>query len=310
MKHLSIKKQYLLKFALVTLIPLLVIAVIFYIIHLRTVEDDVIELEYYRLEQAQQILDAQIREMYEISVMVKTDQRLFPANLRNDIFMQASVKDILLKHNATNKLAENIQLYYRDFDGVYSHEGFTSFDIYLKMRYDISDTEREKLKQFIVSCTSPGFHPLTVERQKYLVFFYPVQYHRNTSYITLFYLIPESNLKNSLSRYRQGENDIYTMILDKDGEIVYSDVAPEKVFSENMISAHSRRNLYEGEISGEEYTFMSVVSDYNGWRYVLTLPTNALLSGVRQQRLLIVQIVPSKSMQIRNFLLFCIKHLI
>ncbi|MDO4828074.1 MAG: hypothetical protein Q4B19_01735, partial [Clostridia bacterium] len=76
MSGITLKKQYIFKFILVMLLPLVTAEAIFYTLHVRSVEKDAVKLIEYRLAQSQQLVDARVKELMEIAVRVRADSRL------------------------------------------------------------------------------------------------------------------------------------------------------------------------------------------------------------------------------------------
>ena len=68
MSGITLKKQYIFKFILVMLLPLVTAEAVFYTLHVRSVEKDAVKLIEYRLAQSQQLVDARVKELMEIAV--------------------------------------------------------------------------------------------------------------------------------------------------------------------------------------------------------------------------------------------------
>ena len=85
MSGITLKKQYIFKFILVMLLPLVTAEAVFYTLHVRSVEKDAVKLIEYRLAQSQQLVDARVKELMEIAVRVRADSRLRIDSLENDI---------------------------------------------------------------------------------------------------------------------------------------------------------------------------------------------------------------------------------
>ena len=162
-QKISLKKQYIIKFILLMLLPLLLIEIAFYTIHLRTIQDDAVNLWKYRLERAQDALDLRIKELFKIAVKVRNDNRLLISTIMTDSYLRTELKNILHSHNTVNKLCDNIQIYYRDLNGVYSHDGFTQIQPLLYNKYDLDDMYAQEFNLILNSTVQsvmgvfPGF---------------------------------------------------------------------------------------------------------------------------------------------------------
>ena len=62
MSGITLKKQYIFKFILVMLLPLVTAEAVFYTLHVRSVEKDAVKLIEYRLARHQRARHAQARE--------------------------------------------------------------------------------------------------------------------------------------------------------------------------------------------------------------------------------------------------------
>ena len=156
MSGITLKKQYIFKFILVMLLPLVTAEAVFYTLHVRSVEKDAVKLIEYRLAQSQQLVDARVKELMEIAVRVRADSRLRIDSLENDIHLRIQATTLLSAHNATNKLCQNIQIYYQPMDGVYSHEGFTGTEAFLKRRCRLSDEDAASLLDVLRHAVLPA----------------------------------------------------------------------------------------------------------------------------------------------------------
>ena len=175
MSGITLKKQYIFKFILVMLLPLVTAEAVFYTLHVRSVEKDAVKLIEYRLAQSQQLVDARVKELMEIAVRVRADSRLRIDSLENDIHLRIQATTLLSAHNATNKLCQNIQIYYQPMDGVYSHEGFTGTEAFLKRRCRLSDEDAASLLDVLRHCVYNRVERVSIEGTDCLVFLFPIQ---------------------------------------------------------------------------------------------------------------------------------------
>ena len=189
-QKISLKKQYIIKFILLMLLPLLLIEIAFYTIHLRTIQDDAVNLWKYRLERAQDALDLRIKELFKIAVKVRNDNRLLISTIMTDSYLRTELKNILHSHNTVNKLCDNIQIYYRDLNGVYSHDGFTQIQPLLYNKYDLDDMYAQEFNLILNcnGCFSGIFRSndsvfISASVQQYAILFNVIffdSYNRNT----------------------------------------------------------------------------------------------------------------------------------
>ena len=75
MSGITLKKQYIFKFILVMLLPLVTAEAVFYTLHVRSVEKDAVKLIEYRLAQSQQLVDARVGATKDDLVMLDWLQR-------------------------------------------------------------------------------------------------------------------------------------------------------------------------------------------------------------------------------------------
>ena len=288
-QKISLKKQYIIKFILLMLLPLLLIEIAFYTIHLRTIQDDAVNLWKYRLERAQDALDLRIKELFEIAVKVRNDNRLLISTIITDSYLRTELKNILHSHNTVNKLCDNIQIYYRDLNGVYSHDGFTQIQPLLYNKYDLDDMYAQEFNLILNSTVQsvmgvfPGFSEATI------VFLYPLQYNNTQSYSTLYFLIPITEIQEILAMYlKDNHNAIYIAVLDECGNAVLENYDGLSNLSIN----HSldAENLFIQKLGTEEYVVFYETSRWNDWQYCCAVPMRILVSGTERQQVLIIQI--------------------
>lgn len=288
-RRISLKKQYVIKFVLLMLLPLLLVEIAFYAIHLRTIQDDAVDLWKYRLERAQDALDLRIKELFEIAVKVRNDNRLLISTMMMDPYLCTEIKGILHSHNAVNKLCDNIQIYYNDLNGVYSHEGYTQMQPLLYNKYGLNDENANGFNLLLNStiqstmCVFPGFS------EEMLVFLYPLQYNNTRSHSILYFLIPIKEMQEMLEIYLKDDCDtIYIAILGEDGNAVWENF--DGLSSALANCSIETENLNMQKLGAEEYAVFCENSRWNDWKYYCAVPMRTLISGTERQQVLIVQI--------------------
>ena len=92
---LNVMRRYVLRYVTVMLIPLLAIGILFYFIHLDAIKDEAVNLERYRIEQAQSSMDARMKSIIEVRTRVLLDDNLLPGTLKSSAYQQTTVKTLL-----------------------------------------------------------------------------------------------------------------------------------------------------------------------------------------------------------------------
>ena len=288
MSGITLKKQYIFKFILVMLLPLVTAEAVFYTLHVRSVEKDAVKLIEYRLAQSQQLVDARVKELMEIAVRVRADSRLRIDSLENDIHLRIQATTLLSAHNATNKLCQNIQIYYQPMDGVYSHEGFTGTEAFLKRRCRLSDEDAASLLDVLRHCVYNRVERVSIEETDCLVFLFPIQKSSLQSFSTLFFYVPCDDLQAQLGELMHMDGGSRVALLDEKGRAIFSEIRGEGAFARDGYPLEQGNERCKLD-SADELVFYRD-SSVNGWRYLCAVPTEMLTSGDQQQQLLLLQI--------------------
>lgn len=288
MSGITLKKQYIFKFILVMLLPLVTAEAVFYTLHVRSVEKDAVKLIEYRLAQSQQLVDARVKELMEIAVRVRADSRLRIDSLENDIHLRIQATTLLSAHNATNKLCQNIQIYYQPMDGVYSHEGFTGTEAFLKRRCRLSDEDAASLLDVLRHCVYNRVERVSIEGTDCLVFLFPIQKSSLQSFSTLFFYVPCGDLQAQLGELMHMDGGSRVALLDEKGRAIFSEIRGEGAFARDGYPLEQGNERCKLD-SADELVFYRD-SSVNGWRYLCAVPTEMLTSGDQQQQLLLLQI--------------------
>ncbi|MDD6885007.1 MAG: helix-turn-helix domain-containing protein [Eubacteriales bacterium] len=288
LQNMSLIKQYILKFVLVMLLPLLMVEIIFYTTHLRTVENDTVHMFHYRMNQAQLSMDLRVKELLEITVKVKNDSRFLTNSLNGDLHLRTQAKQLLYAHNATNKLCDNIQIYYQAFDGVYSSEGFTCLSPFLRNRYAFSQEDADAFSNMLRFSTNNAVVQLCIEGADTLAFLFPLQYNSRQSYSTLFFFVKLDTIKSILSDYLKMESDSRIALLDENRHILFSEIdGIDQILLQDTPTGQGMSNH---TLQNERYSVFYRDSTFNHWRYICAIPSQMLVSGAKQQQFLIIQI--------------------
>ena len=285
MSGITLKKQYIFKFILVMLLPLVTAEAVFYTLHVRSVEKDAVKLIEYRLAQSQQLVDARVKELMEIAVRVRADSRLRIDSLENDIHLRIQATTLLSAHNATNKLCQNIQIYYQPMDGVYSHEGFTGTEAFLKRRCRLSDEDAASLLDVLRHCVYNRVERVSIEGTDCLVFLFPIQKSSLQSFSTLFFYVPCADLQAQLGELMHMDGGSRVALLDEKGRAIFSEIRGEGAFARDGYPLEQGNERCKLD-SADELVFYRD-SSVNGWRYLCAVPTEMLTSGDLQQQLLL-----------------------
>lgn len=287
--NMSIRKQYIIKFLAVMLLPMIAVEAGFYAVHLNTVKRDTADMIYYRIEQAQTTLDLDLKQVMQIALKTKRDRGLYSSTLEENVFLQTQMRDTLIIHNVTNRLCDNMQIYYQAFDGVFSTEGFTKADIYFLKCLNLNEKESDRFLQILKNPSGvTSFHKFFINNKESMIYVMPIEYTREESFTTVFFIFYADAIRNVLSECLTTNQGEKMAVVDADGGFVFSDFeCVANVNEQNNARIREPREIVMNDI---QYSLFSCTSSWNGWQFIYAIPANKLISGVKQQQIVLLQI--------------------
>ncbi|QNK58197.1 AraC family transcriptional regulator [Paenibacillus sp. PAMC21692] len=291
-KRTKLYYSFVLSHIVILLIPVFVMSAINYY-HTKTLREEIDTSNYFNLRQAKDMMDLQLEELNNIAARISMDPKLKKFFLTQDAYSIAEGVTELRKHKTNSVIVEELYLYFKGEDKLYSSQGVSSFRTVAGRNYGLNPEEAAQLKAQMEG----DFAPLTMTIGKvegmngnqWVAVLYPVPPQNDSAYGNVLFLIKSSVLTRQLENIL-GSSEGYVYITDDKDQVLASQNSGgfRILESDQLRQAEPGRHMYEIEYEGNSYSIIRVVSERMGWAYTLVLPTKQYLVRVSEFRFLMV----------------------
>jgi AraC-like DNA-binding protein len=280
--HFSLFSQYLLPYALVLLIPLLITGFIIYSNFLNLTKDRELQANQEVLQQIRNVVDTQFVEIIRIAFQLSRLPGLTSAET-NSTEGILKVRDVL-NYSVANEGIEEVVFYFQgapymfSADTTYRPEIFHKMYFSTKWSYDQMMDVMNHLDEPLLLPSASGDSP-----DKLIKYLVPVPYFSSTPYATSVFFIKEASLRqlfNSMLKYK----DSNAYAFDNEGQLVIA-LRNDQLHSTEAV----QRLLRAGEqgtksinLNDTIYLLSSVKSNSTGWTYATLVSKNEVMQPVKQ----------------------------
>ena len=195
--------RYMLSYALVLFLPMLVLCMVFYFAALDRFTEEVTLSNSRALEQVQEGFDAQLEQIVHLSYLIQNNASLHPAAIGSDIMAARSAVNTLSTYKSITTLPELIMVYAENSDMLYTNAGVLSLERFFSQQYVYSAHTRQDFKDAvsskngIVTWGSDMVEQYGGQKGEYITLFIAVQSGNISPKIRSIYLIPVKRLRQA-----------------------------------------------------------------------------------------------------------------
>lgn len=270
--------RYMLSYALVLFLPMLVLCMVFYFAALDRFTEEVTLSNSRALEQVQEGFDAQLEQIVHLSYLIQNNASLHPAAIGSDIMAARSAVNTLSTYKSITTLPELIMVYAENSDMLYTNAGVLSLERFFSQQYVYSAHTRQDFedavssKNGIVTWGSDMVEQYGGQKGEYITLFIAVQSGNISPKIRSIYLIPVKRLRQATEGIAaQYGGHVY--VFDQHHRVVMGEPGalaevPVTGMEEIVRQAGPQRVM----IDHQEYLLSGALSKIVGWQYVFAIP--------------------------------------
>lgn len=224
------------------------------------------------------VIDNQLSQMQKTALQIEINKNLRPVNLNDNPTKVFTVKNELANYVATNNFIENIFLYYRNDEYIYSSFGSCSTTMFIDDVYNYGSWNKITFYEDINSISSNTVYysnNAAGKQNRNFIFLYPLPANSMHPYATSLFIVPEKSFKNIMKSTLKDWTE-NTIILDNDNRIITSINDNEYIYTEEFSKAvetlGNSRKVKNLNIDGKKYLLFSIYSDNTSWRYISIVP--------------------------------------
>ena len=292
----GLKNRYTFSFVLVSVIPVLVVMLFFYLPTMKLFENAAVKNNSVKSRIIRNIVDIRAQELHNLSVQISIDNRIKTLLYKTapldseDIFNLNEASKLMSGYKAGNNFISYIAIYLLESDSILTYEGKYDADFFFNSISKFDNMSMEETKDLMAKTYYNEFLP---SRQ------ISVGNNLNGKYITYVQSIPVGvkkasanvimyiNQKDMLSLMGVNENEQkdQILILSKGEEIFSTNNFTDEmkdILKLNMVS-ESGSFIYKG--NGNNNILVSYnKSDLNDWSYIVLSNTNDIVASVGKIR--------------------------
>ncbi|WP_105614613.1 helix-turn-helix domain-containing protein [Vallitalea okinawensis] len=289
MKKSPIFYKFLASYLLLLSLPILLLGAYTYTHSIKTLSEEAMLNNVDHINKLKNIIDFQIVQLDSTSNQLNLNTDLKPFSLIDNPVKALEIKKELMNFTVTNPFIYEIFLYYHGDTYIYSSKTSCQIDSFKTYLYDYENWSLEQFKYDINNAKEFSLRP--VESVTYtgtldmnlFTFIYPLSNDGVNPYGTVLVLVNENQF-NKLINSIESYNDMNTIILDKNNEIVSqsydADYLQSEIFRTFYTGYESAPKTKQLTWNNTEYIASKVKSSETGWSYISVVPYKTIMNKV------------------------------
>lgn len=287
--------RYFLSYLLIFMIPFVALVFLIYQSAIATLQEEIELTSQQKLEQIKGVLDREFKRLEETANHISFDPDLTPYMVQRMGYPTSDTINTLARYRQMTTIANDVLLYFHGDDVIYSSAGMSNLKTLSNYQYAFTEWSYEQFVEDINSTSYPVVRP-TVNREspsredsRMLTYLFPIPANKGAHYATVMFMLPETLLSDMMDNVL-GVMDGSLYIVDESFNLLTSDVEGEKADAEKILP-EIRRATEPGidtiRVDNMNYSVISVESEINKWRYIVTIPADQFLNSVVKVKTLV-----------------------
>ncbi|AIC93187.1 helix-turn-helix domain-containing protein [Shouchella lehensis] len=274
--------KYIISYLLVFLVPFTIMSIVIYYNAVTSLREEIEQSSINNLEQVRNLTDERLSELVTLSARISLDPRLTPYMISHPYY-GGEATDELRKYRANSAIVEELFVYYKQQDVLYSTNGSYSMSALLQNSEELQRVGREDLLADLHTDV-----PLIRVASNRILYLVPISPNSEKPHGTVMFFIEEATIINMI-RNLLGEIEGNVYIFNKDRETVASVTSDEFVQTEDI---QSLSNGFTGvetvQLHGSDYSMVSVESEVSGWTFVTVMDQNQFFIKLNNVQVIMV----------------------
>ncbi len=256
-----------------------------------SLQQEVEESNLNMLNQVKEMMELHAKGFQHTAANITINPILRPVMIENAIDTRQAI-DELQKYKGNNPFAEEVLLYFRGNDFVYSSKGTSSLDTLMNYTYKFSDTTKNQLiddlnESMIMTVGSIENNVYENGGTNLISYMFPIKNIGSVKpYGTVLFIVNESLLHDQIENILGNQRgSVY--VIGPGEEIIAANNDGDKLRSESeieMINRNFEPGIHTLNFNDEQFSLIRVESDAIGWSYVVLLPTKQFMEKVLEMK--------------------------
>ncbi|MBM7565989.1 helix-turn-helix domain-containing protein [Paenibacillus sacheonensis] len=283
---------YTLSYILIFLVPLSGVTFVIYHNATANLRAEIEQSNVNQLNQVRQSIDTQMTNLLETASNISFDENLTKFMVSHPYYSRGAIAS-LARYKTNNSILDELFLYYRGDDRIYSNLGMTDLDLVFDKLFRFDRWQPQEVKQALNGTAFNTVRPaenvtMGSRSEGMLAMLVPIKTNDPYPYGTVLYLIKEDRLTgvmNAILNDFSGSSYIFSGT----GEVLTSNYRGEALRGQDLTSLSALEPGIHGlKLDGERYSVVSVKSKVNGWTYATAIPSYQFFEQVGQIRTIIL----------------------
>ncbi|MFC0334529.1 helix-turn-helix domain-containing protein [Paenibacillus sepulcri] len=271
-------QRYVFSYLIIFFVPFIVMILFIYHQTDETWNNEIEEANRNKLLQASELTYNRIKEMNQISARITYDSDLTPYMVSHPYSSREAIKKLGIYKSST-AIIDEIFLFYRDSQNMYSDRGYYSVDTLLKRILGANDIEKERFLNLIKGLKTPTVLPADYfgsvdnKRKGTMLFLCPIPPHETNKHGTVIYFVQDDVFQNMMHS-ALGDFEGHVYILNDNNDIITSQNNGGELQFKDLESVDlSAEGISQATIHHTKYSVVTVRSAETGWTFVMAMPT-------------------------------------
>lgn len=269
--------KYTLSYILIFLVPLIIVTVTVYINSVNTLRSEIEQSNFNQLTQVKMTIDERITELQQTAALIAYDDKLTNYMVKDPYYSRDAIA-ALERYKASNPAVEDIFLYFRGDDKIYSSRGLSDLKILFSQTYQFESWTVDQWKRALNETKYPYMRPADISQShlfKKSMLAYLVPIKPNTSYpnATVLFLMEENKLTGIMeSILRDFSGSSY--IFDQNGEVLTNyNLNDELSLEDRDALSQLAPGIHSLTLNNMKQSVVAVHSEEYDWTYVTAMPS-------------------------------------
>lgn len=287
--------KYLLSYIFLLLIPVIIMGFFMYNYFVGILKAEVVSNTMNSLNKSKYTIDEQVIQLRNISFQAfNLNKNLKPVSLlMNDALKAIKVKDELYNYTAANNFINEVVLYFRGDNYIYTSRGSYTIPTFTKNVYCYKNWSGEDFHKDITTLSEPVIRPaeeVNESNERFITFIYPFTHGTGDPYESMLFIIKEKTLHQLLKNNIKGHSE-NSMVFDEKNRMITAIKEDAYLHSEEFLRLVGTVEGQVAKIStlgGKKFFVCIVTSDETRWKYVALYPVNLVMQQVERVQLLFI----------------------
>lgn len=287
--------KYLFSYVLLLVFILLILSSVVYGEVVDTLQQEVENSNIAALAQVRDSMDTRLKEMQKIAMQIAFNPKLTPFMVSNGEYDSYQAVSELGRYISSNAFISDIVLYY-DYNNaktMYAANGTYSTTTFFGYIYKYENWSERGFADAIKTLTNPTMRPVelvkglnNIGERNLATYLYPLPVNSSQPIGVVMFLIEDKSLIQMIQGVLQGHNG-YVCILDRNEQpiVAYNQgfYDSKDIFAQLDINT-DRDFIKTIDIRNKPSSVINVTSDYNGWSYMVVMPTDQFMRKASSSR--------------------------